>query len=171
MQATQREIAAALIIYYQLPPTFETYFQREINWYDPRIQISRSRPYRRVAKRSQTAPYYYNILLLYILEFGQVRNKLREQLENHDQIWLLSGKDFMPTFALDPVRQVQDQPQSPRGAIIDNQPLPKRRKPPQIIADLTYWDAHGHWPTKPDPSARRDGVTLTLSAPLTVVEF
>lgn len=60
-------------------------------WYDPRRQISKSRPYRRMYER-QVAPcrYLYDVVALYVLQFATFEPLTRTLLQNHGQTWVIT---------------------------------------------------------------------------------
>ncbi|KAI8947459.1 hypothetical protein F4801DRAFT_560514 [Xylaria longipes] len=66
MKETIEEILTAVTEYLNLPNEIVESIRDEILWYDPRKQISKSRPYRRMYGR-RAAPYLYDVIALYVL--------------------------------------------------------------------------------------------------------
>ncbi|RYC58506.1 hypothetical protein CHU98_g7702 [Xylaria longipes] len=79
---TMEEILTAVTEYLNFPNEIVESIRDEILWYDPRKQISKSRLYRRMYER-RAAPYFYDVIALYVLQFATFETLTRNLLRNH----------------------------------------------------------------------------------------
>ncbi|KAI1752271.1 hypothetical protein F4782DRAFT_148347 [Xylaria castorea] len=124
MWLTMVNILEAIVEYLGLPPEFRDVIEQEITYYDPRLQISKSRPYRRIYNRRPVAPFFYGVLALYIFQFGAFVDIVRKTLAAKGQPWMISGPLPM-AFGIHAQQQPRrrDLPFTPDGKAISNIPL------------------------------------------------
>lgn len=137
----------------RLPAHYRRYVEREITFYDPRLQISKSRSYRRIYERRHDAPYFRDVLVLYVLEMGRIHPKVRAILAEHDSLWMIQGTFVHHMFREVPGASIDnDLVIGPDGKPQKNPPLKAIRRPPPIVDDMVFYQVHRRWPNHPLPA-------------------
>lgn len=91
----------------------------------------------------RAAPYFHDVIVIYILMFGQHHEQVMESLRAHGQTWMVWYEPMSVRLAVGHSGPIRDQPVSPRGAIIASVPLKRPRTTPRVVGDLRYWRANG----------------------------
>ncbi|KAI1113768.1 hypothetical protein F5Y14DRAFT_205244 [Nemania sp. NC0429] len=150
-----------------LPTDIVEAVEREILWSNPRRQISKSRPYRRMYER-RTAPYFYDLVALYVLQFGTFEPLARQLLQQHNQSWIIAPVTPL-VFETDrdksPVRK--DLVVDPYKETMMNEPMRAPTNQPRIIDQLLFWNIHKRWPRPTQDDDRMDHEDLVTRVGLT----
>ncbi|OTB05443.1 hypothetical protein M426DRAFT_10768 [Hypoxylon sp. CI-4A] len=101
MREAYHKLKDAVMAYLNILEIFGDHLEQGIVTHDPRGRMSRGRAYRRQKERQGSAPYFYDVLLLYILGFGTIPVELRRKLEATELLWLISDH---PASLLSPNR-------------------------------------------------------------------
>lgn len=146
MKDAQAGIIAAITGPLGLDARTADYLRAESALHDPRLQISKSRAYRRVLDRARDAPLYHDLLTLYVLEFGSIHDAIRSRINQHQTGWMITGDVLPPVLTLDHNRySVAD----PHGARYETRELNRPRVPTRIVGDMAYFHVNGRWPSRP----------------------